>query len=162
MFQTILSVSRKLEELLSARNIQSTIQFKIQMSGMLRTVPFLDLSTYQRFIEENGIPLAQDSVVYGPPLLEADNLRELKNLRQSPTDLEDAEDKPFLAAVLNSITIFVEMCRCLGIPPEAVGLDGLSAEDMSRAFSDLFAAAGRSTSIGARHIGLSEATHSSS
>jgi Putative DNA-binding domain len=154
LFLSLVNICQKLEDILDETTLASRLYFKIQLSGIWRTVPFIDLPLYLQFLGANGVPVAQEDVAYGPPGSGVESLATLRARRRNEIDFSGDQDQRMTAAVLNAITIYREVCRCLGVPAEAVGLDATSIEDVAIKFEALLNAASRSTSISTRHLGI--------
>jgi hypothetical protein len=153
LFQAIVGICQKLKEILNSTSSPSGLHFKIQLSGIWRCVPFLDVPHYLSFIEANGIPVTQERVVYGPPGTSVESLGRLRLWTQEESD-QTVEGPLSSAGVLNAITIFWEVCRCLGLPAVGVGLQATTPEEVELQYSALWDAAVRSNSIARKILGI--------
>jgi hypothetical protein len=153
LFQSIVGICHKLKEILDMSSSPSALYFKIQLSGIWRCVPFLDVPHYLTFIEANGIPVTQEGIAYGPPGTSVESLGRLRLWTDEASD-QAVEGALTQAGVLNAITIFREVCRCLGLPPEGAGLQATTPEEVSLQYSALCDAAVRSSSIVRKILGL--------
>lgn len=154
MFLTIFNLCKKIEALIDELKVNPRLFVKVQISGIWRAIPFVDVPRYSDFISQNGLPVAQEDIVYGPPGLGEDNLSELNAWRRSDFNASALEESRSSAEVMNTILIYKEICRCLGLPPEALGLEPTTDEEVKEVFDALLDASFRSYRISRRHIGL--------
>ena len=155
LLTTVCSICMKLETLLDEWKFSTNLHFKIQLSGIWRCIPFVDVPSYLTFVEENGVPVSQEDVVYGPPGSDVESLIKLKAWRREGTGAsDDSDDLRQITAIENGLDIYREIHRCLGIPADAVGFNIISDEVIAERVRELISASSRATNIAFRHLGL--------
>lgn len=57
VFASILGAIKKFKSLLARENVDNNFHLKIITNNTLRTIPFLNFSSYVKFIQQNGLPI---------------------------------------------------------------------------------------------------------
>jgi hypothetical protein len=145
-FSVMYSIMERLEELLETEDTRTDIYAKIQISGLRRASPFMDVQPFIDAIRDSGIPVIQDDLSYYPPGLGLTDVLQLANAR---TATGDEDRNPKVAGVLNAVSMFAGFCQAFGMRVTATGFpnreDGgeIRIGDVSRWYTELEEAAER-------------------
>lgn len=129
------SILLRLHRLLEMDGIGWPIFFKGRISGAWRTVPFLDLSHYAKFVQENGIPVVQEQVCLVPQGSDPDSCFELVK-PEIDESIKDVDDQMAIASSVEACQILLSVARAFGLHPSALGLDFESNDGVSDYISE--------------------------
>jgi Putative DNA-binding domain len=131
LFITLNELSRIYVDLINEENLVGPIYVKIQISGILRTIPFFDTADAVEGSAKNGIPFAlQDKV----------SIFEGRD-RESFIEMPIFGANPALRHIWLTMSLFASIASALGV---AHGLDtGRGVEAVAKAFDEFFEAGER-------------------
>jgi hypothetical protein len=120
LFAVFWSVLRRHERLVDLAGPKFPYQIKLRLRGVLRRVPFLDLTNFSSFITSFGIPIGHLDDVFWPP---EEDMGELVELQIG----EDVEHWTTIKAG----KLFFAACNAFGLPSELITRDDDWFKDVS-------------------------------
>ncbi len=113
LFSVLMGIMKRQEKLMDAENLAWPLFLKIQITSVLRRVPFLDMPEVIQFMQTHGIPVIQQDQCFAPAGTEPDNCLELRHLKDVPGGN---------AHIVDACIALAFICQAMGLPRYVLGI----------------------------------------